>query len=279
MTPPTPLAILVLPPVGWAIAALWGGLWGSFFNVCIYRIGLYESVTRPRSRCPGCGNPVRAIDNVPILSWLILRGRCHFCGMSISFRYPLVELLTLLLALAIYYRFVYSLNLDPENTPALVNATAHFLVCFAFVGTLIVLSGIDLDHMLLPDQLTYPAIPLFFVAAILLQDHSLQELSIGLVVGYSVVALIAEGIYLLFKREGMGYGDAKLLMLVGGFCGWPAVPFSLFLGGLLGSICLLPVMALRRQKMIGVEIPFGPFLAAAAVIYLLEADTIQFWMG
>src|SRR4051794_39441174 len=200
------------------MAAVWGALWGSFFNVCIYRVGLYESVVRPRSRCPSCSTPIAGIDNVPILSWLVLGGRCRHCKARISIRYPLVEAVSCGLALAIYWRFVAS---QPEGDPT--SLAAHFFVYFAFAGTLLVLAGIDFDHKLLPDRITMPAIPIFLVAGVLLRDVPPGELLIGAFVGYGIVALTAELAYLILKREGMGYGDAKLLAMVGALLGWRAV--------------------------------------------------------
>jgi leader peptidase (prepilin peptidase)/N-methyltransferase len=256
------LGLLVLPPYGWALAALWGALWGSFFNVAIHRVGLYESVVRPRSRCPSCGMWIGARDNVPVLSWLLLRGRCRACGARISARYPLVELLSIGLALAVYARFVAG---EPAPPVALA---ARFFVYFAFVGTLLVLCGIDLDHQLIPDRITFPAIPLFFVAALMLRDVAPRDLLIGAVGGYALVALFAEGAYLLLGREGMGYGDAKLLALVGALLGWRAVMVSFFGAPFIGLVVVLPILAARRGRIFGVAIPYGPFLAGAALVYL-----------
>jgi leader peptidase (prepilin peptidase)/N-methyltransferase len=258
-----PLALVVLPPWGWAVAAVWGALWGSFFNVCIHRIGLYESVVRPRSRCPSCGGAVAARDNLPIVSWLMLRGRCRACGARISVRYPLVELLSALLALAVYWRFV-----DGEAGDPLALA-ARFFVYFAFCGTLLVLTGIDLDHQLIPDRVTYPAIPLFFLCALLLGDVAPLDLVLGAVGGYGLVALFAEAAYRVLGREGLGYGDAKLLMLVGALLGWKGALASFFGAPFIGLLVVLPVLIVRRSKILGVAVPYGPFLSAAAVAYLL----------
>jgi leader peptidase (prepilin peptidase)/N-methyltransferase len=256
------LALLVLPPWGWAVAALVGALWGSFFNVAIHRVGLYESVVRPRSRCPRCGSAIAARDNVPILGWVWLGGKCRHCGLPISVRYPLVELLSLLLALAVYWRFVAG-----GDGPAVARA-AHFLVYFAFAGTLLVISGIDFDHKIIPDSITYPGVPAFFICAILLRDVAPIDLVLGMVAGYGGVAVTAELAYFMLKREGMGYGDAKLLMLVGALLGWRAVAFTFFGGAVLGLFVAVPVLVARRGRVAGVEVPYGPFLAGAAMIYL-----------
>ena len=257
-----PLALLLRPPFGWVLATIWGALWGSFFNVCIYRLGLYESVVRPRSRCPACGTPIAGFDNVPILSWLILRGRCRHCRAKISPRYPLVEALSAGLAAAVYARFVLGRPDDP------VVLLAHFFAYFAFAGALLVLSGIDLDHKLLPDRITMPGIPIALVAGILLGDLPPLELLIGAASGYALVAITAELAYLALGREGMGYGDAKLLALIGALLGWRGVLVTFFGAPFIGLIVILPLFTRRKQRLLGVEIPYGPFLCAAALGYL-----------
>lgn len=254
--------LLVQSPYGWIFAAVWGALWGSFFNVAIYRVGLYESVVRPRSRCPSCGLMIRARDNVPILSWIVLGGRCRNCRAPISARYPLVEAVTAALALGVWARFVAGAEGDP------VALLGRFFVYFAFVGTLVVLTGIDADHKLLPDRITMPAIPIALVCGVVIRDVPAEELLVGAFVGYGLVALTAETAWLLLKREGMGYGDAKLLALVGALLGWRGAVFTFFAAPFAGLLVIVPVLALRRRRMFGVEIPYGPFLVAAALAYL-----------
>jgi leader peptidase (prepilin peptidase)/N-methyltransferase len=141
-----PLELLVSPPLGWVLVVSFGALFGSFFNVCIYRVGLHESVVRPASRCPSCGTPIRLRDNVPVLGWILLGGRCRHCRARISVRYPLVEALSALLAAGIWARL--GAGTRPDVDPVVL--LAHFFVYFAFIGTLLVLAGIDADHMTLP---------------------------------------------------------------------------------------------------------------------------------
>ncbi len=258
----SPLALLVLPLWGWVVAGLLGALWGSFFNVAIHRLGLYESVVRPRSRCPRCSSPIAWYDNLPIVGWMLLGGRCRQCRLPISIRYPLVELLSTLLALAVYWRFVVTGQGD------VVALAARFLVYFAFVGTLVVISGVDLEHKIIPDVVTYPAIPAFFLCGLLLRDVPPLDLLVGMAVGYGGVAVTAELAWWILGREGMGYGDAKLLMLVGALLGWHAVAFAFFGGAFLGLFVAVPILIARRGKVVGVEVPYGPFLAGAALIYL-----------
>jgi len=262
------LALMVLPPYGWLLAGVWGAMWGSFFNVCVHRIGLYESVVRPRSRCSSCGKTIGALDNIPIVSWLVLRGRCRWCGARISARYPLVELASLGLALAVYARFV-----DGGEGDATARL-ARFFVYFAFAGVLLVLSLIDFDHQLLPDRVTYPAIPAFFVCALLLRDVAPLDLVLGAVIGYGLVALTAEAAYRLLGREGMGYGDAKLLMMVGALLGWRAAVVTFFAAPFFGLLIIPAVLAFRRRRVLGVEVPYGPFLAAAALLYLFFGEQL-----
>jgi leader peptidase (prepilin peptidase) / N-methyltransferase len=257
-----PLALLVLPPWGWVVAGVIGALWGSFFNVAIHRLGLYESVVRPRSRCPRCSTPIAWYDNLPIVGWMLLGGKCRHCRLPISWRYPLVELLSTLLALAVYARFVVGVAAPASGL------AAHFLVYFAFVGTLVVVAGVDLDHKIIPDSVTYPAIPAFFVAAILVRDVAPLDLLLGMAIGYGVIAVTAELAYWALKREGMGYGDAKLLMLVGALLGWRAVAFTFLAAPFFGLVTVVPVLIARRKKVRGVEIPYGPFLVAAALVYV-----------
>jgi leader peptidase (prepilin peptidase) / N-methyltransferase len=265
------VALFVASPAAVAFAALWGALWGSFLNVCIHRIGLHESVVRPASRCPRCGRGVRPIENIPIVSWIFLRGRCAGCRQPISIRYPLVELLSSLLGLGLW------LMLRDQPIDA-VHVLAQFFFGYAFLAVLIVLAGIDLDHMIIPDPVTYPAIPAFLCAAILLHDVPVRELVIGPFVGYGLVALTAELGYLVARREVMGYGDAKLLALIGAALGWRAAVFAFFAAPFAGLLFLVPLMMLRRQRVHGVEVPYGPFLALAGGVYLFIAPVLRaFW--
>ena len=240
------LQILVSPPLGYVFAALWGALWGSFFNVAIYRLAREDaslkSLVWPPSHCPACQAPIRSIDNVPLLSWLLLRGRCRRCHAPISARYPLVELASLLLALAVFHVLVVG-----HAAPASAKL-ARFLVYFFFTGTLLVLSVIDLDTMLLPEAITLPSIPLFFLGGRVVGDVSWSDALIGAAVGFGSLKALQIGYFLLRKREGLGGGDATLMALVGGLLGWRALPFSLGLGSLLGTLVTVPLMLLGRWR-------------------------------
>jgi leader peptidase (prepilin peptidase)/N-methyltransferase len=261
---------LLSSPFGVAMAALFGAVWGSFFNVCIARVPAGESVVRPASRCGSCRAPVRARDNIPILSYFLLRGRCRACGAPFSARYPLVEALAAALAAGLWWKLVAA---DPEGVAAV--RLARFALYFAFAGALVVLSFIDLDTLLLPDVITLPAIPILFLAAFGAHDVSWQARAIGAAAGYLFVRLIADFYYYVLKREGLGLGDGKLLAMVGAVLGWKALPFVVFAGAFVGALVSIPVLLVARRRagktaepLAHTQIPFGPFLALGALVYL-----------
>ena len=281
-------AAFLTSPAAVAAAALLGALWGSFFNVCIARVPRGLSVVRPGSHCMACGVPVRAIDNIPIVSYFLRRGRCRSCGAQFSIRYALVELLTALLAAAVYWQVVVS----DAGGPIAVRL-ARFALYFAFVGALIVLAFIDLDTKLLPDVITLPAIPIFFLAAFGAHDVPWSQRAIGVAAGYLFIRIIADGYYYLLKREGMGLGDGKLLAMIGAVFGWKALPIVIFAGSLLGTAISIPLLLAARRAAPGaglagspepslrqVQVPFGPFLAMGALIYLFAGPRILgFFVG
>ncbi|MDB4983205.1 MAG: peptidase domain protein [Myxococcales bacterium] len=259
-------------PVVVAIAAIFGATWGSFFNVCIARVPAGLSVVRPGSRCGACGAPVRAFDNVPILSYFWLRGRCRACAASFSLRYPFVEALGALFAAVLWWQLVAA---DP--TGVLAVRLARFVYYFAFVGTLVVLAFIDLETWLLPDVITLPAIAVFFLAGFGVHEAGWLARAVGAVVGYGFVRLISDFYHYVLKREGMGLGDGKLLALIGAALGVQALPIVVFAGSILGALISLPLVLLSRRRRTSdaaneslrdVQVPFGPFLALGALIYM-----------
>jgi leader peptidase (prepilin peptidase) / N-methyltransferase len=283
------LSTWVHGPVAYLLAFVLGALFGSFANVCILRIPKKESIVRPGSHCTSCGAPVAWYDNLPIVSWLWLRGRCRRCGAGFSARYLLVEAMTGLLFLAEYHLCVAVL----EPADVLPHRLARFAIYALFTVIMVILTFIDLDHKLVPDRITYPAIPVFFLFGALLGDQPLWQLALGVVLGYGVVRLISDVYYHTTGREGLGYGDGKLLAVVGGLLGWKAVLVTLFGGSLLGTLVAVPALAWRRRKgapadpadpagvagvegsLRHVELPFGPFLAAAAVAYLFLSHLVR----
>jgi leader peptidase (prepilin peptidase)/N-methyltransferase len=237
---------------------------GSFLNVVIHRVPRKESVVQPRSRCPRCGTQLADRDNIPVLSWVLLRGRCRTCGEPISIRYPLVEVATAALFVAAALRFGWDWAL-----PA-------YLVLFA---SLLAISLIDLEHYIIPNRVLYPtvfvSIPLLVIAAAAQSEWgNLERAVVGAVVAW-VFFLILH----LVSPRGMGFGDVRLSFLLGLFLGWldlRHVFLGVFLGFLLGSIVGLVLMALRRRNR-KQHIPFGPFLAAGAVIAVLAGSPLLSW--
>lgn len=232
-----------------------------------------------------CGKAVRGIDNIPILSYLLLRGRCRDCKTPFSARYALLEALMAVLSAALFWKFVAS---DPDGVVAV--SLARFALYFAFTGALVVLSFIDLDTKLLPDVITLPAIPIFFLSAFGAHDVPWSERAIGVAAGYLFVRIIADGYYYILKREGMGLGDGKLLAMMGAVFGWKGLPFIIFAGSFLGAAISIPLLLIARRRGGGgaagggdgddeesfrhIQIPFGPFLALGAIIYLFAGQTL-----
>ncbi len=217
-----------------------------------------------RSHCPDCGATIRARDNIPVLSWLLLRGRCRDCGTRISFRYPLVELATALLSVAVIWHF----GISPEGLGALVLTWA-----------LIAATGIDFDHQLLPDQITLPLMWLgLFLNLWLGLFASLEEAVIGALAGYLTLWSVFHLFKLITGKEGMGYGDFKLLAALGAWLGWHVLPLIILLAALVGTVVGVALMILARHGR-NVPIAFGPYLAAAGWIALIWGDRIvDFWL-
>ncbi len=238
-----------------------GLLVGSFLNVCIHRLPLSLSVVRPRSRCPQCGSPIRPWDNIPVLSYILLKGRCRDCGSRIPWRYPLVELLTGSFGALTILRF----GLD---------ATA--LVSFLLVCALLVVTFIDLDHHIIPDVISLPGILLGLAASFGPGLVPPTDALIGLLLGGGVLFLVAWGYQWLARREGMGGGDIKLLAMIGAFLGWKGVAVTLFIASLTGTLAGLAVM-LRRTEGMKAAVPFGPFLSIGAIAYLFRGPELMRW--
>ncbi|MCF7821707.1 MAG: prepilin peptidase [Mariprofundaceae bacterium] len=240
-------------------SGLFGLLFGSFSNVCVHRIPLRISIVSPRSRCPACEHEIAWYDNIPLISWLMLRGKCRSCGAPISIRYPLLELLMGLSWAGLAWKFGFS--------PLLIQA-------LVMVSLLWMLTLIDLETGLLPNLLTFPGI----AAGLLFSFWAghLQDAIIGAVAGYAVFWLVAKLFLFFTGREGMGYGDFKLLAMLGAFMGWQALPFVIFASSLVGAVVGSAFILLTRKKM-RAEIPFGPYLAAAGVVWFLWGGGILQW--
>jgi leader peptidase (prepilin peptidase)/N-methyltransferase len=261
-------------PAAVACAAALGAVWGSFFNVVIARLPRGESVVRPASRCLACGAPIRAWDNIPVLSYLSLRGRCRNCRARFSARYPIVELLSAVLAAAIFWKVAGS-----DGGEAVALRLGRFVLYFAFSGVLIVLSFIDLDTKRLPDAITIPGTAIFFLAAFATHDVPWRERAIGVAAGYLFVRLVADFYYYVLKREGLGLGDGKLLAMMGAVFGWKALPIVVFIGSVAGTAISIPILVATRHRTAGpslrqAQVPFGPFLALGALAYLFAGPQI-----
>jgi len=247
----------------WGIfSVILGAVVGSFLNVCIYRIPSEGSIVFPGSHCPTCGHPIRIFDNIPIISYLILRGRCRHCNERISPIYPSIELLTAVTSVFLFRRY----GLSPD-----------YLFAFLLTCALIVITFVDLRHQIIPDVITLPGIPLFALAAIFFMDVTIRDSLVGILVGGGSLYLVALGYKLLTKREGMGGGDIKLLAMLGGFLGWQSLWFIIMAASLTGAVVGISLM-ISKGKDTKYAVPFGPFLSIAAVAYLFWGNTFMRWM-
>jgi leader peptidase (prepilin peptidase)/N-methyltransferase len=241
-----------------------GAIIGSFLNVCIYRIPAGISIVSPRSRCPHCETPIHWYHNIPILSWLLLKGKCAYCRAEVPVRYLLVEALTGGLFALFFYRFAFH-----PVTP----------VVLLLVAALVVITFIDLDHQIIPDVISLPGIPIGFLCSFYVPWVSWQESLLGIVLGGGSLLTIALGYELLTKKEGMGFGDVKLLAMLGAFLGWTAIFPIIFIGSLLGTLVGVPLMLIKKADG-KLAVPFGPFLSAGALLHLFfvqHLDPIMHW--
>jgi len=246
------------------VVFVYGASLGSFLNVCVYRIPEEMSVVRPRSRCPKCGFDIPWHDNVPILGWLMLGGKCRNCKERISVRYPAVELLTALLFVGIWLRYPYD-----------ARAAAYGLLTFG----LLLATFVDLDHMWIPDRVSIGGMivgPICCVLLPALQGQSghlagLLYSLLGLLTGFGLFWCIGFVGKLLLGKDAMGFGDVKLMGTLGAFLGPAAVFFVVFVASLLGTIVAMgSILAGRREW--SARIPFGPYLAVAALIWVLGGN-------
>jgi leader peptidase (prepilin peptidase)/N-methyltransferase len=272
---------LVPFPLALVFVSTLGALIGSFLNVVIHRVPREESIVFPNSRCPSCGTAIRPYDNIPILSYLVLGGRCRACGVSISRRYPAIEALTALLFGLVFLHDGLTLALPFD---------------LVFVAALVALVFIDAEHMILPDVITLPGFAFALVArAVVPNVYGLAFLSEGLLEGWPVWAVSIVGALFgaavgggslwlmgwLWERlrgvEAMGLGDVKMLFMVGAFLGWPLTILTIFLGVVGGSIVGVGLMLWRRERDMQMLLPFGIFLGVGALLSLLVGRHIIEW--
>ena len=234
---------------------------GSFLNVCIYRLPTSQSIAHPRSLCPHCRAPIAFYDNIPLFSYLWLKGRCRHCKVGIGLRYPIVELLGGMFALATFLKF---------------GLTVEAFIYYVFIASLVVVTFIDLDHRIIPDVITLPGIPVFFAASFAIPSVAYKDALLGILIGGGSLYLVAWTYYQFTKKDGMGGGDIKLLAMMGALVGWQGVAFTIFVSSLVGTLSGLAVM-LQSRTGLKLAVPFGPFLAIGAISYIFFGTQLINW--
>ena len=242
------------------LVGILGSLWGSFANVCIYRLPLKGGVVKGRSFCPKCKKKILWYENIPILSYFILGGKCSKCKKKISTQYLIVEAISIISFLIIYYLFGISLT-----TILLIILFLSFLIIFF----------IDLKHYIIPDVLTFPMMALGFFKSF---DPNLSPIFpnyinslLGGIIGYGIIWLLILFYKKIRNKEGMGLGDAKILAVVGFWFGWVSIPFVIFLSSTIALIVVIPDL-LKKKKKLTSQIPFGPYIIIATIIFIVFKD-------
>ncbi|MGC9006457.1 MAG: prepilin peptidase [Sulfurihydrogenibium sp.] len=250
---------------------LLGASIGSFLNVVIYRLPREMSIVYPPSTCPTCKNRIKWYDNIPIVSYIILKGKCRFCKTDISIRYPIVEFITALAAVVSYLKFGFTLD---------------FVFTFYFLASMIALSFIDWDFKIIPDEINFLGVfsGLLYAGIKSFQQGSFEPLInalLGSLVGSGFLFLIAFFYLKVRNIEGLGMGDVKLLAFIGSYVGWFGALFTILFGSVLGLVASLYFMKKQKEdEIMKLEIPFGPFLAMAGIIYLFFGEKIyNFYLG
>ncbi len=246
------------------VAFIFGAIAGSFLNVCIYRVPRRKSIVFPSSHCPKCNSPIRAIDNIPILSYMLLGGKCRDCNERIRIRYPVVEGMNALLYVLVLWRF--GLN-------------AYSIISMVFVSAMIVITFIDLDFQIIPDVITLPGIAIGLILSLfILVDPYDRTENIGVI--NSVVGMLSGGgafyIIAMLSRGGMGGGDIKMMGMVGAFLGWKGVLMTTFIGSFTGAIIGIFLMVFKGKGR-KAKIPFGPFLALGSLCSLFVGQELM-WL-
>ncbi len=235
---------------------------GSFLNVVIYRLPEDASIVFPASRCPQCLQTLKWYDNIPIISFILLKKQCRYCKAPISWQYPLVELTMAMLSLALVFKF---------------GITYALPIYYIFTGALLAVIVIDFHHKIIPDIISLPGIVIGFGCSFINPVVTWQQSGLGLLIGGGVLYSLAAGYYLFTKREGMGGGDIKLLAMIGAFLGWQSLPFVVFGSSILGA--LVGIGAMAKQKKGGkTMIPYGPFLSIAALLYMFYREMINYYL-
>jgi leader peptidase (prepilin peptidase)/N-methyltransferase len=269
------------------IAFVFGCVWGSFFNVAIYRLPREMSVIKPASHCFACNAPIAWYDNIPLVSWLVLRGRCRHCGAPFSFRYFVVELLSGLLFMFVMMRYVEAVTAKSSVVPGVIAILLHW----CFVGGFIVLTFIDLDHKIIPDGVSLPGIVLGLLASFAVPTlvarfplngpdvshwRGLLQGAIGAAVGGGLMLFIAVAGKAIFKKEAMGGGDIKLMAMIGAYMGWQLTLLVLFFSALVGTLVGVSLIAARRAAW-STQITFGPYIVLGALIAFFFGPGLIQW--
>ena len=242
-----------------------GSLWGSFSNVCIYRLPNNGNVAKGRSFCPNCKNKIRWFDNIPFFSYLFLKGKCRQCSKPISFQYFIVELLSAISFVLIFH--IYGVSI---TTLLLLILSIFFIIIFF----------IDLKHFIIPNVLTFPLMVIGFLKSF---DPNLNQTIfpnyinslIGGLFGYSIIWLIIFFYKKVRKKEGMGLGDAKLMAVIGFWFGWISIPFTIFISSTVALVLVVPSLINQSRKMSS-EIPFGPYIIIGCILYVTFANQIKY---
>ena len=245
-------------------AFIFGSIFGSFCNVCIYRLPLSKSIAKERSFCPSCKSPINWYDNIPLLSFVLLKSKCRTCGKKINFQYFLVELIAAVSFLSIYFIFGTSIT-----TLLLLILSVFFIIIFF----------IDLKHYIIPNELTFPLMVIGFLKSF---DPNLNKAIfpnyinslIGGLIGYLIIWFIIFVYKKIRNKEGMGLGDAKLLAVVGFWFGWLSIPFTIFISSLVALIFVTPSV-LNKSRNMASQIPFGPYIIIGSIVYVSFANEIK----
>ncbi len=251
-------SLALMPYLADVTVVLLGLVLGSFLNVCIHRLPAGLSVVKPRSRCPACENTIAWYDNIPILSYLFLLGKCRKCGAGIPARYPLIEAFTAVIAWIVFLRF---------------GPGWEFFVFFLYSAALLTVSVIDLDHRIIPDEISLSGIVVGLALAALTPLRPFLDALTGALIGGGFLLVVGFFYETVRKQEGIGGGDIKLLAMIGAFSGWKGALFTIFGGSVIASAVGISIMIVRRVDS-QLPIPFGPFLSFAAFLYVLAGDQL-----
>lgn len=231
---------------------IFGLIIGSFLNVVIYRLPLHQSLAYPSSHCPFCNAKIKPYDNIPVISYVLLLGRCRSCKKHISLRYPLVELLTGCMIVLLYMKYGPGIDM---------------LMLFILSASLIAITFIDIDHRIIPDTLSYPGILVGFVSSFFIPINNPVGSVIGMFAGSGILFIVAYLYEKITGAEGMGMGDVKLMAMLGAFLGWQASIFIIIMSSLIGSIAGIGLMVFAGKSR-KFAVPYGPFISLAAVVYM-----------